>query len=86
MYKLLLVGTRNFEIDVYKIFKYNLDDRIIKIKDKTKLNYDLSILSGDTSLKGLFIKEMLNKLENEDNINEKKILEKAIEIGLEVLE
>ena len=86
LYKIILIGTRNFEINIYKIFKYNLDDRIIKIKDMTKPNYDLNSISGDTSLKGLFIKEMINKLENEEDIKQKEIIEKAIEIGLEVLE
>ena len=64
-----------------------LNDRVIKIKDKTKIGYDLDKLSNETTLRGLFIKEMKEKL-NEENINdeEKEIIEKAIEIGLNVLE
>ena len=59
---------------------------MIKIKDKTKINYDLEKLSNDTTLKGLFAKEMLAKL-NEENISEeqKEIIEKAVEIGIEAL-
>ena len=61
--------------------------RIIKVKDKTKIAYDLEKISNNNTLKGLFAKNMLEKLKDE-NLNEedKKIIEKAIEIGLDALE
>ena len=85
--EIILIGKRNFEIDKYELYKLILNDKIIKIKNKTKINYNLKELANDTTLKGLFAKEMLKKL-NEDNLTEedKEIIEKAVEIGLEALE
>ena len=85
--KIILKGNRNFEIDTYDIIKLIQNDRIIKVKDKTKIAYDLEKISYNNTLKGLFAKNMLDKLKDE-NINEedKKIIEKAIEIGLDALE
>ena len=85
--EIVLNGNRNFEINVYELLKLVLNDRVIKIKDKTKIGYDLDKLSNETTLRGLFIKEMKEKLKNENiNEEEKEIIEKAIEIGLDVLE
>lgn len=83
MYKITLIGQRNFEININEIQKSILQDNIIKIKDKTKMSYNLEELSKEESLKGLFVKVMLEKLNSgEFKVNE---VEKAIEIGLEVL-
>lgn len=84
--KVILEGKRNFEINIYDLYKLIFNNRIIKIKDKTKLNINLEELSNETTLKGLFIKEILEKI-NDKNISEeeKERLEKAVEIGLEAL-
>ena len=84
--KINLIGKRNFEIDIYEIYKFIENEKIIKIKDKTKINYDLEKLSKETTLKGIYVKEMLEKLEQETDEEEKQTIEKAIEIGLEILE
>ena len=84
--EIILIGARNFEIDKYDILKYIKNDRIIKLKDETKISYNLEKISNETTLRGLFVKEMLEKLENEENVENKKMIEKAIEIGLESLE
>jgi len=85
--ELLLIGNRNFEIDKYTILKYIDNQRIIKIKDQTEIAYDLEKLSNTTTLKGLFVKKMLEKSQNKNiSEDEKNIIEKAIEIGLEALE
>lgn len=82
-----LKGNRNFEINKYELLKLILDNKIIKIKDETKIAYDLDKLSNETTLRGLFIKEMKEKLNNSDiSEEEKEIIEKGIEIGLYVLE
>ena len=85
--EIILIGKRNFEIDKYELYKLISNDKVIKIKNKTKINYNLEKLANDTTLKGLFAKEMLKRL-NEDDLSEedKGILEKAVEIGLEALE
>lgn len=83
--KVILNGERNFEIDPYEILKMNSNKQILKIKDETKIAYDLEKIKNDTTLKGIFAKEMLRKLENA-NDEEKEIIQKAIEIGLQALE
>lgn len=80
MCKLILIGIRNFEIEINKILKLINNKNILKIKNKTKLNYDLEELSKQNNLKGIFISEMLNLLN--ENIEDREIIEKAIEIGL----
>ena len=56
-------------------------NNIIKIKDNTQIKTDLQKLSKENNLKGLFIKNMLSKINNE---NKEQIL-KAIEIALECM-
>ena len=83
LYKIILVGNRNFEISISSLYK-NIETRnIIKIKDKTKIGYDLEKIANDTTLRGIFVKELLGKLEDK-NIDKQQI-ERAIEIGLDVL-
>lgn len=85
--EIILQGNRNFEINKYDLLKYIFNERIIKIKNQTKIAYDLEKMANATTLKGLFIKEMLKNLENENiTKEEKQTIEKAIEIGLEALE
>ena len=85
--EIVLMGNRNFEIDKYDILKFINNDRIIKIKDQTKLAYDLEKMTNETTLKGIFAKEMLEKLQDKNTTEEeRKIIEKAIEIGFEALE
>ena len=86
LYKIILIGKRNFEININELYKYNLNEKIIKIKNKTKLNYDLEKLANETTLKGLFINEILNRLNECQTEEERKTLEKALEIGMSVLE
>lgn len=83
LYKIILTGNRNFEINVYKLYKLIEARNIIKVKDKTVIGYDLNKMANDMTLKGIFAKEMLDKFNNE-NID-KEILEKAIEIGIDAL-
>lgn len=85
--KIILIGNRNFEINKYELLKYMENERIIKIKDKTKIAYHLDKIANENTLRGLFAKEMLEKLNQEEiTKEEKEMIEKAIEIGLEALE
>lgn len=83
--EIYLIGKRNFEIDIYELYKLIGNDRIIKIKNKTKINYNLEKISEENTLKGIFVKDMLNRLNNAQNDDDKEIIEKAIEIGLDSL-
>jgi len=83
-YKIILIGQKNFEINIYNIIKIIKPENIIKIKDKTKKSYSLEKLQKENNLKGLFIKNMVEKLAKQQINNEQ--FEKAIDIGLEILE
>ena len=84
LYKIILTGKRNFEINIYDLYKYELNEKIIKIKDKTKPNYNIEKIANENTLRGLFAKEILDELKN--NQYDKEIIEKALEIGMEILE
>ena len=84
LYKIILNGKRNFEINIYDLYKYDLSERIIKIKNKTKPNYNLEEISKEHTLKGLFVREILEEIKKQ-NYNEETI-ERALEIGMEILE
>ena len=83
--KIILVGKRNFEIDKYDLFKYIENDDVIRIKDTTEPNIDLEELSNNSTLKGIFVTQMKEKLESETDENQKQVIKKAIEVGLKVL-
>ncbi len=84
LYKITLVGNRNFEINVYKLQKQMNKKEIIKVKDKTKLGYEVEKVAQEvTTLRGIYVKEILEKIKQEPE--NKEMLEKALEIGLEVL-
>lgn len=83
-YKISIIGRRNFDIDLYKLNKLIICNNIIKIKDYTKMNYDLERISKENTLKGLFVKEILNQMNN--NPEDQEVLENALEIGFEILE
>ena len=83
--EIYLIGKRNFEIDIYEILKLISNDNIIKIKNKTKINYDLEKISQEKTLRGIFVKKMLEKMDLIENEDERIILENSIEIGMEAL-
>ena len=85
LYKVILIGYRSFEINIYDLYKYEINNKIIKIKDNTKLKLDFEKISNENTLVGIFVKELLTKLENCNDEEEKEILEKAMEIGIEAL-
>jgi DNA repair exonuclease SbcCD nuclease subunit len=83
LYKIILIGNKNIEININKIINLILSENIVTIKDNSKLNIDIYKLSEENNLKGLFINELLKKEKNKE-LNE-EIIKKAIEIGTEVL-
>ena len=83
LYKIILNGKRNFEINIYNLYKYELNEKIIKIKNKTKPNYNIEEIAKENSLRGLFAKEILEEIKKENYNNE--IIENALEIGIEIL-
>lgn len=87
LYKVILTGNRNFEIDINNLNKLIQNNNVLKIKDNTKIKYDLEKISDDYDLRGIFVKLMLEKMQNKElNSEEREIIEKAIEIGMDALE
>lgn len=80
-YKIILCGKRNFEVNSFEILKQIENKNIIKIKDCTTIKINLNELAKQKSLKGIFVKNMLEKM-NEEN---KEEIEKVIQIGLEAM-
>ncbi|MBP3502803.1 MAG: DNA repair exonuclease [Clostridia bacterium] len=83
-YEIYIVGKRKFEIDKYALKKMITNQRIIKLKNLTKRDYDIQKIVDENTLKGLFVKEILDRMENNDS--DKELLENALEIGLEILD
>lgn len=83
-YEIYLMGKRKFEIDKYDLKKMITNQRIIKLKNLTKRDYDIQKIVDENTLKGLFVKEILDRMENYDS--DKELLENALEIGLEILD
>lgn len=81
-YKVVLAGKRNFEINKYDIIRLINNDKILKIKDLTKLKYNLDEIAEEKNLKGYFVKILLEK----QNVHDKIEWERAMEIGLDILE
>ena len=83
LYKIILVGKRFFSIDLNEISKVIDIENIVKIRDYTIIGIDIEKLAEENNIKGAFIRRMIDR-KNRENLNE-DFIEKAIEIGLEVL-
>lgn len=84
LYKIILIG----ELDDGVIISLpeittRLNDAFyfVKLRDKTEIKVDFEALSKENTLKGIFVKNMLNRIENA-NENEKQMLKEALNIGL----
>lgn len=84
-YKIILEGKRSFNFDEGKILEIVDIKNVIKIKNYTEIKYDINEISKQVSLKGLFAKKILEKIDKTDNEKELKQLLNAFEMGLDVL-
>ncbi len=53
----------------------------VKLRDKTQIKLDFEAISQENTLKGIFVKNMLNRIKNA-NEDERPILKEALNIGL----
>ncbi len=81
-YKIILEGYKNIEIDLNKIQKMVLSENILKVKDFSKVKYDIKKLANQNNLKGVFINRILQK---EEGLCTKEEAEQAIEIFINAL-
>ena len=85
-YKIILNGKRNFEINILEINKLIQNNNILKLKDKTKIKYDLEKVKNENSLRGIYVDLILEKIKELNNDEEINKYLKVIEIGLDSLE
>ena len=82
LYKIEFTGSipENFELNLTEI-KARLSNQLyfVKVKDSTEFIIDLDTLAKETSLKGVFVRNMLKKINESDD---KETLKKALKIGL----
>ena len=81
-----MTGVQTCALPIYisKLRKNCNQEKILKIKDETKLQVDFEKEINTFTLKGLFIKEAYQAMATGELTQEE--IEKALEIGLEVLE
>ncbi len=82
LYKIELVGAIEEDCDLsLDELTARLSNRLyfVKIKDSTEYKIDYETLSKETSLKGVFVKNMLLKLETSED---KEMVKKALKLGL----
>lgn len=81
-YKVVLKGKKDFLITE----KYILDNiqwnNILRIEDETQREIDIDEISKENTLRGIFVKKILEKIEKETDTVEKEKLEDAIELVL----
>ncbi len=84
LYKINLVGavTEEADINITEIsVRLNETVYFAKVEDKTTLTFDLDKFKNEMSLKGIFVKKMLERIEQQPENEEK--LNKALKIGLQ---
>lgn len=83
LYKISLIGNRNFTIDIKDIEKLITKKNIIKIKDNTKIAYNIDEIVLKNDIKGIFTRKVVEKYKA--GVIDKETMEMVIELGLEVL-
>lgn len=83
MYEIVLVGNREFEINIRDILKLIDVKNILKIKDCTEIGYDIEKIAQENNLRGIFVREVVKKYEQGGYTEEQ--IKKAIEIGLNAM-
>ncbi len=87
--KIILIGRRKKELvlDV-ALLNSRLEHKsyYLKIIDNTKCDYDLEELIKQPNLKGVFVKNMLNAIENATDKFEKEKFNHALQLGLDAID
>lgn len=83
-YKIILTGTKNLELNTKRICKLTINKNILKVKDKTEIEYDFEKLIEQKNLKGMFVKKLLDKIKEQPE--DKNKIEEALKIGLKMFE
>lgn len=85
LYKIIIEGSVHEDSMIQvEDLKVSLEQEVfyIKIKDRTQIQFDLESLAKEGALKGIFVRRMLEKLNDCKNENERQICQNALNIGL----
>lgn len=86
LYKIHLVGTKSFAVDTAFITE-SLSQSLyyVKLADKTSPKINLEVLAKEPTLKGIFVRRMIEKM---DTCNEKELplYKQALKLGLEAFD
>lgn len=83
IYRVVLNGERNIEIEKVKDLLNSVGKNICEIRDLTHISYDFEKISKEQNLKGFFTKKMLEEINK--NPEQKEEILKAIEITYQLL-
>ena len=80
-YKIILVGQRDFDINIRTIKSAINLNNVLSIIDLTQRSYDIQSIANERSLRGAFVRKVIQLSEN--NRITQEDMDKIIEIGLE---
>lgn len=84
LYKIVLVGELDESVQISSdeiCARLANEVFFVKVKDKTELKIDYEELANESSLKGVFVKNMLEAIENADD-DQKSVYKYALQLGL----
>lgn len=84
LYKIILIGKRNFELNVKDIKSGIIYENILQIKDLTKKNYNIESIMNENNLRGAFVKRVMGLQERQIITQEE--MDKILEIGINAME
>lgn len=84
-YKIILIGKKDFEINIKEILELTKHQNIIKIKDNTSIKYNMEEIAEQISLKGLFAKKIMQRINSEESEENKQKAIEAFEMGMNIL-
>lgn len=83
IYRIVLNGERNVDVEKIKEILKSTEKNICEIKDLTHISYDFEKIATEQNLKGFFTKKMLKEIKEKPE--QKEEILKAIEITYQLL-
>lgn len=83
IYRIILKGERNVDIEKIKEILKSTEKNICEIRDLTHISYDFEKIAGEQNLKGFFTRKMLDEIKEKPE--QKEEIMKAIEITYQLL-
>ena len=82
-YEIVLVGSANFNINKNNILKVITADNILKIKNESKVRFNLEQIINEDTLRGIFARKILKKIDEAVTEEEKEKYQRVLEEGLD---